>query len=140
MKSAVGSTARAGEVASVPPFVVSGNNSFPAEMYHVIDSLRGEPTMQQARHLAPPEVISISAALADPTRYRILELICGRDTVTSQALCDLLDLSPATMSHHLRLLRLASLVESIREGRWRHHKVRREILNGYVVVLSRLGT
>jgi ArsR family transcriptional regulator len=86
------------------------------------------------------DVQLISAALADPTRYRLFELICGCESVSSQELCELLDVSPATISHHLRQLRLAALVESVRDGRWRHHKARRPTLNGYVAALSRLGS
>jgi ArsR family transcriptional regulator, arsenate/arsenite/antimonite-responsive transcriptional repressor len=84
------------------------------------------------------EVLLISAALADPTRYRLLKLICGRETVTSQGLCELLDVSPATISHHLRQLRDADLIVSIRDGRRRLHRVRRETLGGYVNALARL--
>lgn len=140
MKAAVGPMGRAGEIDPAALFSTLEESRFPTGADLVINGVRRSPIIPQARSLTAHEVISISAALADPTRFRILELICGRDTVTSQALCDSLGISPATMSHHLRLLRLADLVESLREGRWRHHRVRRETLNGYIVVLSRLGT
>ncbi|MCU1322990.1 MAG: putative ArsR family transcriptional regulator [Acidobacteriaceae bacterium] len=82
----------------------------------------------------------IEAALADPARYRALDLICGCETITSQALCEKLGLTAATISHHLRQLRLALLIESIKDGRWRLHKVRRETLDAYVEALSALGS
>jgi len=50
----------------------------------------------------------------------------------------MLGLSAATVSHHLLQLRLASLVESIKDGRWRLHKVSRETLDAYVEELARL--
>lgn len=52
----------------------------------------------------------IDAALADPTHCRALELICSSEAITSQELCEMLGLTAATISHHLRQLRLASLI------------------------------
>ena len=81
----------------------------------------------------------IATALSDPTRFRAFELICSCETITSQALAEILGLSPATVSHHLHQLRVASLIESARSGRWRLHKVRRQTLAAYVEALAALG-
>jgi ArsR family transcriptional regulator len=147
MKAEVGSIERA-TVTSAALFQSPGQSRSATENDRVVD---GEVTRVWADHWPPKPteligdqaVLSVAAALADPTRYQILEFVCGCDNVTSQALCNLLDVSPATVSHHLRQLRLASLIESARDGRdgrIQHHRVRREVLNAYVGALSKIGT
>lgn len=69
-------------------------------------------------------------ALADPTRLRILELLkkkggCSCDQVDARTaglcVCDLegpLGLTQPTITHHLKVLREAGLVECVRLGPW----------------------
>jgi ArsR family transcriptional regulator len=57
--------------------------------------------------------------LADPTRLRLLSLIAA--TGEACAACDLVEplgVSQPTVSHHLKVLREAGLVESEKRGRW----------------------
>ena len=57
--------------------------------------------------------------LADPTRLRLLSLIAAQGE--SCAACDLVEplgVSQPTVSHHLKVLREAGLVESEKRGRW----------------------
>lgn len=57
--------------------------------------------------------------LADPTRLRLLSLIAA--TGEACAACDLVEplgVSQPTVSHHLKVLREAGLVESQKRGRW----------------------
>jgi len=59
------------------------------------------------------------AVLADPTRLRLLSLIAA--TGEACAACDLVEplgVSQPTVSHHLKVLRDAGLVESQKRGRW----------------------
>lgn len=61
-------------------------------------------------------------ALADPTRLRMLELLATQDG--SLCVCDLTDQFPLhqpTISHHLRLLREAGLVECEKRGVWAYY-------------------
>lgn len=68
-------------------------------------------------------------ALAHPIRLRLLAALAanpGRVCV-----CDLEAIVPVkqpTVSHHLRILRKAGLVDSERRGLWAHYRVRREAL------------
>ncbi len=62
-------------------------------------------------------------ALADPVRLRLLSLIADRGEVCA---CDLvvpLGISQPTVSHHLRTLFEADLVERERRGRWIHYRL-----------------
>jgi ArsR family transcriptional regulator len=62
-------------------------------------------------------------ALADPTRVAIVNRLSGADEL---CVCDLtaaFDLSQPTISHHLRILRDAGLVESSRRGTWAYYRL-----------------
>ena len=55
-------------------------------------------------------------ALSDPTRRKILELLSDGD-LTAGEIGTHFDMSKATLSHHLDVLREAGLVSSERHGR-----------------------
>src|SRR3954470_20050130 len=62
-------------------------------------------------------------ALADPTRVAIVNRLSGADEL---CVCDLtatFELSQPTISHHLRILREAGLVESSRRGTWSYYRL-----------------
>ena len=61
--------------------------------------------------------------LSDPTRLRLLSLIAAAGEAC--AACDLVEplgVSQPTVSHHLRVLREAGLVESEKRGRWVYYR------------------
>ncbi|MEP7059183.1 MAG: metalloregulator ArsR/SmtB family transcription factor [Actinomycetota bacterium] len=63
--------------------------------------------------------------LADPARLRILSIIDAHPSGES-CVCDLtepLGLSQPTVSHHLRVLTEAGLVEREQRGRWVYYRV-----------------
>ena len=62
-------------------------------------------------------------ALADPTRVAIVNRLAAADEV---CVCDFvaaLDLAQPTISHHLRVLREAGLVEASRRGTWAYYRL-----------------
>ncbi|HEX6299514.1 MAG TPA: metalloregulator ArsR/SmtB family transcription factor [Acidimicrobiia bacterium] len=80
----------------------------------------GEIDELRAEAMAP-----VLAALADPVRLRIISMLIAAPGGTSCG-CDLeapLELSQPTVSHHLKVLREAGLVEGERRGRWVHYRV-----------------
>ncbi len=62
-------------------------------------------------------------ALADPTRVAILNCLSAADQVCVCSLPDTFDLSQPTVSHHLKVLREAGLVESSRRGTWAYYRL-----------------
>src|SRR4051794_28062721 len=76
--------------------------------------------------LSDPEAEELATrfkALADPTRVAIVNRLSSADEV---CVCDLnaaFDLSQPTISHHLRILREAGLVEASRRGTWAYYRV-----------------
>ncbi|MGB7860320.1 MAG: metalloregulator ArsR/SmtB family transcription factor [Acidimicrobiia bacterium] len=74
----------------------------------------------QAAEMAP-----VLAALADPVRLRIVSMLAAAPKGSACG-CELeepLGLSQPTVSHHLKVLREAGLVEGERRGRWIHYSV-----------------
>ena len=62
------------------------------------------------------------AALADPTRLRLLNLMAGREICVCY-LIEILRLSQPKISRHLAYLRREGLVVARREGKWMHYRV-----------------
>ena len=64
-------------------------------------------------------------ALADPTRLRLLSMLLASENLEA-CTCDVtepLGVSQPTVSHHLKVLRDAGLVESERRGLWAYYYV-----------------
>jgi ArsR family transcriptional regulator, arsenate/arsenite/antimonite-responsive transcriptional repressor len=77
------------------------------------------PLPQEARD----ELAARFKALADPTRVALVNRLAAAEEV---CVCDLntaFDLSQPTISHHLRILREAGLVESTRRGTWAYYRL-----------------
>ena len=75
--------------------------------------------------------LRIFKALADETRLRILRLVAEGPLCVCE-LTDILGLEQSRMSHQLKLLRDAGLLENLRIGRWiiyRIPKERREVIS-----------
>ena len=79
----------------------------------------------------------IAKALADPRRMALLESIAGVEECPCQRLRRQFAISKATISHHIKELVRAGLVESWREGQYLHCEVRREVLKAYTSELMR---
>jgi ArsR family transcriptional regulator len=62
-------------------------------------------------------------ALADPTRVAIVNCLSAADEVCVCNLTETFDLSQPTISHHLKILREAGLVESSRRGTWAYYRL-----------------
>jgi ArsR family transcriptional regulator len=68
-------------------------------------------------------------ALSDPIRLRLLSLIASTTEVCVCDLTDAFEVTGATISHHLRVLREADLVDSERRGTWVYYRMRKETLD-----------
>lgn len=65
-------------------------------------------------------IVPMLKAIADPTRLRLLSLVLSHEGAEA-CVCDLLphfDLSQPTISHHLKVLYEAGLVDRERRGTW----------------------
>lgn len=79
------------------------------------------------------EAERLAAALrvvADPTRLRLLSLVAACEGAEA-CVCDLTDpvgLSQPTVSHHLKVLHDAGILEREKRGRWVYYRLRSEPL------------
>lgn len=79
-------------------------------------------------------------ALADPTRLRILSLLSRYEgEVCVFEIVESFTLEQPTISHHLRILRDAGLVDCRKKGLWAYYYVRREALNRAQEVINNLA-
>jgi ArsR family transcriptional regulator, arsenate/arsenite/antimonite-responsive transcriptional repressor len=94
--------------------------------------------------LAEEDAKSLAAvfkALADPVRLRLLSLIASFKGGEA-CVCDLtgpFDVSQPTISHHLRVLREAGLIDSERRGTWVYYRVLPAALDRLGALLSTEG-
>ncbi|WP_107467626.1 ArsR/SmtB family transcription factor [Streptomyces sp. MA5143a] len=71
------------------------------------------------------DLAKVFKALGDPVRLRLLSMIASRSG-GEVCVCDLtpaFDLSQPTISHHLKLLRQAGLIDCERRGTWVYYWV-----------------
>src|SRR5712692_6434898 len=79
-------------------------------------------------------------ALADPTRLRILSLLSRYEgEVCVFEIVESFTLEQPTISHHLRILRDAGLVDCRKKGLWAYYYVRREALGRAQNVINGLA-
>jgi ArsR family transcriptional regulator len=79
-------------------------------------------------------------ALADPTRLRILSLLSRHEgEVCVFEIVESFTLEQPTISHHLRILRDAGLVDCRKKGLWAYYYVRREALNRAQEIINALA-
>jgi ArsR family transcriptional regulator, arsenate/arsenite/antimonite-responsive transcriptional repressor len=80
----------------------------------------------------------ISKALADPRRYEILSRVAQcEELACSRIRCEL-PITAATLSHHIKELVNAGLIEVRREGQFAHMKLQRKVWREYLSQLGRL--
>lgn len=85
---------------------------------------------------AAVEVAVRLKALADPVRLRMMSLLLAADEVCNCDMAPAVGLTDATISHHLRTLRQAGLIDGERRGMYVFYRARREALTAVARVLD----
>jgi ArsR family transcriptional regulator len=81
----------------------------------------------------------ISKALADETRLMIFEAISSRGELNCSEIVAMRGVTHATVSHHLKILADAGLIESRRRGQFVCSRAIPEAIEEYTRVLSRIA-
>ena len=82
------------------------------------------------------ELASVLKALADPVRLRLVSLISQAGEACVCDLPEALGRSQPTISHHLKVLAEAGIVEREQRGRWAWFSVRTEALADLVLTIK----
>jgi ArsR family transcriptional regulator len=88
---------------------------------------------EQAERVAP-----LLKALADPVRLRLVSLIASAEDGEA-CVCDLneaFELTQATVSHHLKVLHSAGILDREKRGVWVYYAVRPEALSAVANLFS----
>jgi ArsR family transcriptional regulator, arsenate/arsenite/antimonite-responsive transcriptional repressor len=81
------------------------------------------------------DLVRLFAALADPTRLRLLNLMDGREVCVCYFV-EILRQGQPKISRHLAYLRRAGIVEARREGKWMHYRIERPDDDGAASILE----
>jgi ArsR family transcriptional regulator len=85
------------------------------------------------------EVEKISKALADQTRLRIFEAISATDHMNCGEIVSMRGVTPATVSHHLKILSEAGLIACRREGQFVYSESVPETIAAYTRALTKIA-
>jgi ArsR family transcriptional regulator len=82
------------------------------------------------------QIERVSKALGDQTRLQIYEAIASCDQMNCREIVSRHGVTPATVSHHLKTLADAGLIESRREGQFIYNKAIPKTMDDYIRSLS----
>jgi ArsR family transcriptional regulator, arsenate/arsenite/antimonite-responsive transcriptional repressor len=85
------------------------------------------------------EIEKISKALADQTRLRIFEVIAATDRMNCGEIVSMRGVTPATVSHHLKILSEAGLIACRREGQFVYSRAVPKIVAAYTRALAKIA-
>ena len=89
-------------------------------------------------HMERKELARISKALSDPTRLQIYEGISACKKMFCRQVVEKYGFTPGTISHHLKILADANLIETWREGQFIYLKSRPETIRAYGKALANI--
>jgi DNA-binding transcriptional ArsR family regulator len=90
--------------------------------------------------LTDKQVERISSAIAEPRRFKILkDLAAQAEPMGCGSIVDEHAVSHATISHHLKELETAGLIEIERLGKFANVSLKRDVWSAYVARLAELA-
>ena len=87
--------------------------------------------------LVPSEIFKV---LAVETRVRIIDLLKSKGPLGAKNIAELVGVTPAAVSQHLKILRQSGLVRSERKGYWIPYSIDEEALENCRQILNEVCT
>ena len=116
------------------PVQVDPGSESPTDAVACCSPLMAEPMSVDAAERISP----LLKALADPVRLRLLSLVASHADGEA-CVCDLndaFDLSQPTISHHLKVLHEAGLVDRSKRGVWVYYRAKPDALTDLAVLIG----
>ena len=88
-------------------------------------------------NVAPSEIFKV---LGVETRVKIIELLKSKGPLGAKNIAELVDITPAAVSQHLKILRQAGLVRSERKGYWIPYSIDEEAMGKCGQILNEICT
>ena len=110
-----------------PPFIENVDQRVGATLKIVNENFAGPsilccgPDVEALEPRAAEDLAAVFKALADPTRVAIVSRLASGEQCCVCDLTDAFELSQPTISHHLRILREAGLVDAERRGTFAYY-------------------
>ena len=95
--------------------------------------------MRYDRRMEKRQFTRIAKALADPRRFEILQQIAAEDEVSCGSVKECHKVTAATLSHHLKELESAGLIELRRESKYVYLRLSRPAWKSYLKELKKIG-
>lgn len=96
------------------------------------------PSPARLTRLTDDQRQAITHAIADPRRFAILQQIASQDHLACSCLEVHTAITPATISHHMKTLHEAGLIDTARAGRGVSLSFRRDTWKAYLQQLAEL--
>jgi len=85
------------------------------------------------------QIEKISKALGDQTRLKIFEAISASRCISCGEIVSMRGVTPATVSHHLKILSEAGLIACRREGQFIYNQAVPETIGAYTRALTKIS-
>ena len=94
----------------------------------------GNRMASKQKKLTEDQAQLIARALADPRRYQILKYLGDQDQASAAcgSILACAGITPPTLSHHMKELETAGLVEATRKGKYVSYLLRRDVLEAFL--------
>jgi ArsR family transcriptional regulator len=104
------------------------------------DDRRGAERSDEQAGLTPVSRTAILKAIADPRRFELLERIAkARCPMGCTQVGSALAISPATISHHIKELEAAGLIQVERQGKFHLLSLRPGVIESLIETLSSIN-